>query len=179
MWSFVVAVVSVNIHAWYVCFEPFNGYVGHGISDRSANSPGFSRSSYIKTHIYRCFEQFPKRPTSNMASPSFNDACMIFVGDICRATVSDPQGDSITQTSAPGTYYQLLSEYYERRLDVLNRGLSGGFQLSYQMSGSSAGYNTRLGLAAFKRMLSPKDQRRQEIRLLTIWFGECIWSYPS
>ena len=61
-----------------------------------------------------------------MASPSFNDACVVFVGDgFFLSLNSDQQGDSITQTSAPGTYYQLISEYYERKLDVLNRGLSG------------------------------------------------------
>lgn len=67
-----------------------------------------------------------------------------------------------------------MSEYYERRLDVLNRGLSGAFSLSDFVSSLSTGYNSRLGFAALKRILAPSSENGQVIRLLTIWFGR--WS---
>jgi hypothetical protein len=62
-----------------------------------------------------------------MLAAGFNDACVVVVGRIDQIgkLADNSQGDSITQTSATGTYYQLMAEYYERRLDVVNRGFSG------------------------------------------------------
>lgn len=94
------------------------------------------------------------------------------VGRCTNGTSIDSQGDSITQTSAPGTNFQLTSEDYERRLDVLNLGLSGRNGL--RCGGAEQWVNSRLGLAALKRSLSLKSECCQEIRLLTGWFGMCV-----
>ncbi|BGP13668.1 hypothetical protein JCM10213_002236 [Rhodosporidiobolus nylandii] len=67
-------------------------------------------------------------------------------------------GDSITQGSwiAGGTGAELAHKW-QRKLDVVNRGLSG--------------YNTEWGLPIIKQWLPRKNERLPPIRLLTIWFG--------
>lgn len=56
-------------------------------------------------------------------------AILLFVrpADICADADRTPQGDSLTQGCWPGSLYQQLAEAYERKLDVVNRGLSGAF----------------------------------------------------
>ncbi|KAI0702340.1 SGNH hydrolase-type esterase domain-containing protein [Cytidiella melzeri] len=69
-------------------------------------------------------------------------------------------GDSITQGSAvPGGIHQQLSDVYQRKLDILNRGFSG--------------YNSRWAIPVFEKVLAKKSARANlpDVRLLTIWFG--------
>ncbi|KAF8325441.1 SGNH hydrolase-type esterase domain-containing protein [Cantharellus anzutake] len=69
-------------------------------------------------------------------------------------------GDSITQSGwCEGGFAQLLAAEYNRKLDVINRGLSG--------------YNTEWGLAAFKHIFAPREKQPSlpVVRLLTIWLG--------
>ncbi|GLB35385.1 putative GDSL-like Lipase/Acylhydrolase family protein [Lyophyllum shimeji] len=81
-------------------------------------------------------------------------------------------GDSITQGGwEPGMqgFGAQLAHRYARKLDVLNRGLSG--------------YNTDWATPAFKQCLATtNDENVPKIRLLTIWFGAndaCIWPSPQ
>ncbi|KAG6821086.1 hypothetical protein H0H93_007245 [Arthromyces matolae] len=82
-------------------------------------------------------------------------------------------GDSITQGAwTPGLlgYGEQLSHVYARKLDILNRGLSG--------------YNTDWATPVFRKMLATKEERLYvpKIRLLTIWFGandSCIRPSPQ
>ncbi|PFH52434.1 hypothetical protein AMATHDRAFT_74226 [Amanita thiersii Skay4041] len=82
-------------------------------------------------------------------------------------------GDSITQGSfEPGFtgFGQRLAHIYARRLDVLNRGLSG--------------YNTEWAVPVLKECLvtGPDCSLSPKIRLITIWFGAndaCIKSSPQ
>lgn len=81
-------------------------------------------------------------------------------------------GDSITQGAwEPGMQGcgAQLAHVYARKLDVLNRGLSG--------------YNTDWATPAFKQCLATvRDENVPKIRLLTIWFGAndaCIWPSPQ
>ncbi|KAG6831291.1 hypothetical protein H0H92_011498 [Tricholoma furcatifolium] len=82
-------------------------------------------------------------------------------------------GDSITQGAwTPGLlgFGEQLSHVYARKLDVLNRGLSG--------------YNTEWATPVLKRTLAPKGDKENvpKIRLLTIWFGAndaCIKPSPQ
>ncbi|WWD22205.1 hypothetical protein CI109_106696 [Kwoniella shandongensis] len=83
-----------------------------------------------------------------MSSTDLLDACVLV-------------GDSITQTTQNDTLYQHLSEYFERRLDVVNRG--------------HGGFNTEWTIPVLKRALTPKvkaDQGHgQKIRVMTLWLG--------
>ncbi|RDB24244.1 Isoamyl acetate-hydrolyzing esterase 1 [Hypsizygus marmoreus] len=82
-------------------------------------------------------------------------------------------GDSITQGAwGPGMngFGQRLSHVYARKLDVLNRGLSG--------------YNTDWAMPIFKQCIATKRNRDNlpKIRLLVIWFGAndaCMWPSPQ
>ncbi|GJJ12232.1 hypothetical protein Clacol_006473 [Clathrus columnatus] len=82
-------------------------------------------------------------------------------------------GDSITQGSwQPNGLAQKLAYVYARKLDVINRGLSG--------------YNSEWGLSVFKQILSPHNasyiSHLPKIRLLTLWFGAndaCIPPSPQ
>ncbi|KAG6845178.1 hypothetical protein H0H87_012735 [Tephrocybe sp. NHM501043] len=82
-------------------------------------------------------------------------------------------GDSITQGAwTPGLngYGEQLTHVYARKLDVLNRGLSG--------------YNTDWATPAFKKTIATRQEQEYvpKIRLLTIWFGandSCIWPSPQ
>lgn len=82
-------------------------------------------------------------------------------------------GDSITQGSwQPSGLAQRLAYVYARKLDVINRGLSG--------------YNSDWGLSVFKQIIAPQHapniQYLPKIRLLTIWFGAndaCIQPSPQ
>jgi len=81
-------------------------------------------------------------------------------------------GDSITQGAwEPGLngFGQRLSYVYARKLEVLNRGLSG--------------YNTEWGLRVFKKCIAKSDETNlPKIRVLTIWFGAndaCIKPSPQ
>jgi len=69
-------------------------------------------------------------------------------------------GDSITQGGwQPGGFAQRLAYVYARKLDVINRGLSG--------------YNTEWGLPVFEQIIAKKAEQPNvpAIALLTIWFG--------
>jgi lysophospholipase L1-like esterase len=69
-------------------------------------------------------------------------------------------GDSITQGSFEPGYVgvgQRLAHVYARRLDVLNRGLSG--------------YNTDWGLEVLKKCIVRRADAEPRIRIITIWFG--------
>jgi len=82
-------------------------------------------------------------------------------------------GDSITQGAWEpdrNGFGQRLSHVYARKLDVLNRGLSG--------------YNTDWALPVLEQCLAPKQDKHRvpEIRILTIWFGAndaCIKPSPQ
>ncbi|KAG5354212.1 Isoamyl acetate-hydrolyzing esterase 1 like protein [Termitomyces sp. T112] len=82
-------------------------------------------------------------------------------------------GDSITQGAwTPGLlgYGEQLTHVYARKLDVLNRGLSG--------------YNTDWASPIFRKILATRDEREYvpKIRLLVIWFGandSCIKPSPQ
>lgn len=64
-----------------------------------------------------------------MSRSSYMGAILLFVRpeDVCADADRTPQGDSLTQGCWPGSLYQQLAEAYERKLDVVNRGLSGTF----------------------------------------------------
>ncbi|KZO95715.1 SGNH hydrolase [Calocera viscosa TUFC12733] len=68
-------------------------------------------------------------------------------------------GDSLTQGGwEPGGFAQRLAYRYARRMDVVNRGLSG--------------YNAEWGLEVFRQVFPRKDQKgAQKVKLLVIWFG--------
>uniref|UniRef100_D8PWM2 SGNH hydrolase-type esterase domain-containing protein n=2 Tax=Schizophyllum commune (strain H4-8 / FGSC 9210) TaxID=578458 RepID=D8PWM2_SCHCM len=82
-------------------------------------------------------------------------------------------GDSITQGAwEPGKdgFGTRLAHVYARKLDVLNRGLSG--------------YNTEWAIPVFEKVFATKDQQAHvpKVRLLTIWFGAndaCIKPSPQ
>ncbi|EJU05473.1 SGNH hydrolase [Dacryopinax primogenitus] len=69
-------------------------------------------------------------------------------------------GDSLTQGGwEPGGFAQRLAYRYARKMDVLNRGLSG--------------YNTEWALEVFKQTFPRNDGGGggQKVKLLIIWFG--------
>ncbi|KAJ3542816.1 hypothetical protein NM688_g5935 [Phlebia brevispora] len=77
-------------------------------------------------------------------------------------------GDSLTQgASAPYGFAQQLSYVYNRKLDVLNRGLSG--------------YNTTWALPVFEQCVAKRSDRAglPTIRLLIIWFGANDGTLPG
>ncbi|KAJ7582837.1 hypothetical protein C8J56DRAFT_894617 [Mycena floridula] len=78
-------------------------------------------------------------------------------------------GDSITQGCwEEGGFGQRLSHVYARKLDVLNRGLSG--------------YNTDWAIPVLKQCLSTDPNHRPRIRIFTCWFGAndaCIKPSPQ
>ncbi|KZV99078.1 SGNH hydrolase [Exidia glandulosa HHB12029] len=80
-------------------------------------------------------------------------------------------GDSITQGGwEPGGFAQKLAYVYARRLDVVNRGLSG--------------YNTEWGLPVFEQIVAKTSEQPHvpTMRLLTIWFGAndaCLQQSPQ
>ncbi|RSH84469.1 uncharacterized protein EHS24_005990 [Apiotrichum porosum] len=83
-----------------------------------------------------------------MAAAGYTDAVLLF-------------GDSLTQAWSEGSLAQRLSEYWLRRLDVVNRGYGG--------------YNSEWGIPSFEVIFGTKEDREagraQEVQLLTIWFG--------
>lgn len=83
-------------------------------------------------------------------------------------------GDSLTQgASMPNGLAQRLSYVYNRKLDVVNRGLSG--------------YNTKWAIPVFQQCLVKRtgthaDQLFPKVQLLTIWFGandSCLEHSPQ
>ncbi|KAI0070356.1 SGNH hydrolase [Panus rudis PR-1116 ss-1] len=69
-------------------------------------------------------------------------------------------GDSLTQGGwEPHGFAQKLAYIYNRKLDVLNRGLSG--------------YNTVWGLPVFDQIFAKQHEQNHvpKVRLLTIWYG--------
>ncbi|EJD46062.1 GDSL Lipase/Acylhydrolase [Auricularia subglabra TFB-10046 SS5] len=80
-------------------------------------------------------------------------------------------GDSITQGGwEPGGFAQKLAYVYARRLDVINRGLSG--------------YNSEWGLTVLEQIVAKKSEQPHvpKLRLLTIWFGAndaCLVQSPQ
>jgi len=69
-------------------------------------------------------------------------------------------GDSLTEGGwVEGGFAQLLAVAYNRKLDVINRGLGG--------------YNSEWGLTAFKYIFASRDKQHSlpVVRLLTIWLG--------
>ncbi|KAL1748110.1 SGNH hydrolase-type esterase domain-containing protein [Schizophyllum fasciatum] len=82
-------------------------------------------------------------------------------------------GDSITQGAwEPGKdgFGTRLAHVYARKLDVLNRGLSG--------------YNTEWAIPVFEKVFATKEAQvhTPKVRLLTIWFGAndaCIEPSPQ
>jgi len=80
-------------------------------------------------------------------SASVQDAILLF-------------GDSLTEGGwVEGGFAQLLAAAYNRRLDVINRGLRG--------------YNTEWGLTSFKHIFASRDKHSSlpVVKLLTIWLG--------
>ncbi|KAF8968372.1 SGNH hydrolase-type esterase domain-containing protein [Flammula alnicola] len=81
-------------------------------------------------------------------------------------------GDSITQGGWEpdlNGFGQRLSHVYARKLDVLNRGLSG--------------YNTEWGIPVFEQCIAKRtDKSAPKLRVLAIWFGAndaCIKPSPQ
>uniref|UniRef100_A0A0W0F936 SGNH hydrolase-type esterase domain-containing protein n=1 Tax=Moniliophthora roreri TaxID=221103 RepID=A0A0W0F936_MONRR len=84
-------------------------------------------------------------------------------------------GDSITQGAWDeggfvGRQIHILQDVYARKLDILNRGLSG--------------YNTDWAMPLFKKFLAIQEQQKYtpKVRLLVIWFGAndaCIRPSPQ
>ncbi|TFK42990.1 SGNH hydrolase-type esterase domain-containing protein [Crucibulum laeve] len=81
-------------------------------------------------------------------------------------------GDSITQGAwEPGLngFGERLSHVYARKLDILNRGLSG--------------YNTDWGIPVFEQCFAKHTEKHApKVRILTIWFGAndaCIKPSPQ
>ncbi|KDR81821.1 hypothetical protein GALMADRAFT_240048 [Galerina marginata CBS 339.88] len=81
-------------------------------------------------------------------------------------------GDSITQGGWEpdrNGFGQRLSHVYARKLDVLNRGLSG--------------YNTEWGIPVFEQCIAKsRDTFAPKVRMLVIWFGAndaCILPSPQ
>jgi len=80
-------------------------------------------------------------------------------------------GDSLTQGGwEPNGFAQKLAYVYARKLDVINRGLSG--------------YNSTWAIPCFEQCLIPTtaQQDKPKIRLLLIWFGAndaCIPPSPQ
>lgn len=77
-------------------------------------------------------------------------------------------GDSLTEGGTmPYGFCQQLIDAYNRKLDVLVRGLSG--------------YNTTWVIPVFKQMLAPRTERtnRPKVQLLTIWFGANDSVFPG
>lgn len=82
-------------------------------------------------------------------------------------------GDSLTQGGwEPNGFAQKLAYVYARKLDVINRGLSG--------------YNTTWAIPCFEQSLAPSAAHDQhitsKIRMLLIWFGAndaCIPPSPQ
>ncbi|KDQ12350.1 hypothetical protein BOTBODRAFT_34645 [Botryobasidium botryosum FD-172 SS1] len=69
-------------------------------------------------------------------------------------------GDSITQYGwEQGGFIQRLAHLYARKLDVINRGLSG--------------YNTEWAIPVFEQCFAKKEAQPYvpKVKLLTIWFG--------
>ncbi|KAG9119824.1 hypothetical protein FRC07_004948 [Ceratobasidium sp. 392] len=69
-------------------------------------------------------------------------------------------GDSLTQGGwEPGGFVQRLAYVYGRRLDVLNRGLSG--------------YNTEWGIPVFEESFAKTELQvaLPKVKLLIVWFG--------
>ncbi|KAI0792891.1 SGNH hydrolase-type esterase domain-containing protein [Abortiporus biennis] len=69
-------------------------------------------------------------------------------------------GDSLTQGGfVPFGFAQQLAHVYMRKLDVINRGLSG--------------YNTTWAIPAFEQFFARQHEQRHvpQVQLLTIWFG--------
>jgi len=69
-------------------------------------------------------------------------------------------GDSITQGGwEPGAFAQRLAHVYARKLDVINRGLSG--------------YNTEWAIPVFEQCFAKQHEQQHvpKVRILTIWFG--------
>jgi lysophospholipase L1-like esterase len=79
------------------------------------------------------------------------------------ATVQDVimlLGDSITQRGwEPNAFAQRLAYAYVRKLDVINRGLSG--------------YNTEWAIPVFEKCFAKQHEQQHvpKVRILTIWFG--------
>ncbi|KAJ9614395.1 hypothetical protein H2200_002531 [Cladophialophora chaetospira] len=79
-------------------------------------------------------------------------------------------GDSITQISSL-TFAARLSEWYSRRLDVINRGFSG--------------YTSRMGLEVLQQFLpadSAPSTTTPPVKLLTVFFGAndaCVPGHPQ
>ncbi|KAF9050665.1 SGNH hydrolase [Hymenopellis radicata] len=80
-------------------------------------------------------------------------------------------GDSITQGAwEDGGFGKTLSHVYSRKLDVLNRGLSG--------------YNTEWAIPVFEQCFAKQHEQKHvpKVRILTIWFGAndaCIEPSPQ
>ncbi|KAK0450699.1 GDSL Lipase/Acylhydrolase [Armillaria borealis] len=80
-------------------------------------------------------------------------------------------GDSITQGAwEDGGFSQRLSYVYARKLDILNRGLSG--------------YNTEWAIPVFEQCFAKQHEQEHvpKVRILTIWFGAndaCIKPSPQ
>ncbi|KAF9264736.1 SGNH hydrolase [Marasmius fiardii PR-910] len=80
-------------------------------------------------------------------------------------------GDSITQGGwEEGGFGAKLAHAYSRKLDVLNRGLSG--------------YNTDWAIPVFEKFFAQQEEQKHapKVRLLVIWFGandSCIKPSPQ
>ncbi|KAG8954693.1 hypothetical protein FRC04_011126 [Tulasnella sp. 424] len=78
-------------------------------------------------------------------------------------------GDSITQGAwEEGGFAQRLAYVYARKLDVINRGLSG--------------YNSEWALPVFEQVVPKKGAIGPKIKLLTIWLGAndaCLLPSPQ
>jgi len=80
-------------------------------------------------------------------------------------------GDSITQRGwESGAFAQRLAQAYVRKLDVINRGLSG--------------YNTEWAIPVFEQSFAKQHEQQHvaKVRILTIWFGandSCLEPSPQ
>ncbi|KAK8861300.1 hypothetical protein IAR55_002119 [Kwoniella newhampshirensis] len=83
-----------------------------------------------------------------MSAAAYTDAVMLF-------------GDSLTQAWSEGSLAQRMAEYYNRRIDVVNRGFGG--------------YTSTWAIPVFEQVFATKEAREkglaQEVRLITIWLG--------
>ena len=59
------------------------------------------------------------------------------------STLNDSQGDSLTETWAPGSFGQRMAEYYSRKCDVIVRGFGGEYSAPVLLLILPVGYNTQ------------------------------------
>ncbi|GAA5932653.1 SGNH/GDSL hydrolase family protein [Sporobolomyces koalae] len=103
-------------------------------------------------------------PTSSLQAPSTD-----IKADAAQSILMDQIvlfGDSITQGAwVPAGTGSTMAIAYQRKLDIMNRGLSG--------------YNTAWALPIIKQWLPRVGERLPKIRMLAIWFGANDAALPT